>query len=801
MIQEKLYKALDTIALNNSQGIVSDDLLIKACENYKQKIGFEEDLDYHLIVSKSLFDYLNDVPQDEELIKAIVPGQTKMVDGIMYIYSKTKAGSKTDYNWHVAKDTKVGRNADVDNSSVFPKQKYVNEQFPSDVKNLKFVKTLGGSTGAVLVEDDKGRQFVKKQGDKDKAKFVENEYKANQLYQLLGARVPDYELYKDGDTSVLLSKFIPGLQAVNKYSDQQNRKKLGEFFIADVLLANWDIYCNDNCNLDLTGRVLRVDNGGTLAYRAQGGSKTFDGDVLKTYHDMIQHNSGVFNEIEPNELLKQIEDIRKRKDSLLDFMKQSSYDTELIKAMKERIDNLSQIEQEVKLTLIDPDDQQILPRDILPEDEMYREFTEEEIQEIWKDADGDDVSKFDKKGQLGWKLLHTIVEKRGFDARPRVLDDKEYWDFIAKSKNRQLLRGVRNSPENPPKYTAEFSINQFKFTDDFFVGNEGIYGAGLYAHVNDADLNGGKADCQSNSYKNSDAYDHARSYADGKNKNIMLMGLEDDFKFVQYEDLKKELQELAENSVDKNLVNKIKKEIDDLSTEISATESKIDNYSKSIRNKVYQEMNYDEQATEKFLDLQLTTNWGKFNANGEREFPTFDEIVKTEYVACIESNGGKAVERKGEIVFSLPNAREKFTIQKFIWDDPRSIRQAYSVAPFYHLTASRFEDWLMTNHVNPAREKAEEAVRTDGQKELSDLTSKIEDLKSKTRVKKKEYDDAMTPDVKNNIYQAAISDFGEKSLGVIAAIRGYDGIYVPKGNDSSNGFAVILNRSKVVVKK
>ena len=48
------------------------------------------------MVSKSLFDQLNDIPQDKKIAKAIVPGQTKYANGVLYIYSATKSGSKTE---------------------------------------------------------------------------------------------------------------------------------------------------------------------------------------------------------------------------------------------------------------------------------------------------------------------------------------------------------------------------------------------------------------------------------------------------------------------------------------------------------------------------------------------------------------------------------------------------------------------------------------------------------------------------------------------------------------------------------
>ena len=91
----KFYKALQSVALGYSEGNVSSDILIRACEKYKIKTDFDDDFDYQILVAKSLFDSLNGIKPDEEISKAILPGQTKVIDGVMYIYSPTKAGSNT----------------------------------------------------------------------------------------------------------------------------------------------------------------------------------------------------------------------------------------------------------------------------------------------------------------------------------------------------------------------------------------------------------------------------------------------------------------------------------------------------------------------------------------------------------------------------------------------------------------------------------------------------------------------------------------------------------------------------------
>lgn len=69
---EDIKKALETIALKNSEGVVPDDLLIKACDAYKIKSdGFLDDYDYHVCVAKSLYDHLNGIEPDGDIISGI----------------------------------------------------------------------------------------------------------------------------------------------------------------------------------------------------------------------------------------------------------------------------------------------------------------------------------------------------------------------------------------------------------------------------------------------------------------------------------------------------------------------------------------------------------------------------------------------------------------------------------------------------------------------------------------------------------------------------------------------------------
>ena len=65
---DELRKALETFALRNAEGEVSDAMLEKACEAYKVRSSeFVDDYQYNLYVAKSVYDHLHGVDQDPEI--------------------------------------------------------------------------------------------------------------------------------------------------------------------------------------------------------------------------------------------------------------------------------------------------------------------------------------------------------------------------------------------------------------------------------------------------------------------------------------------------------------------------------------------------------------------------------------------------------------------------------------------------------------------------------------------------------------------------------------------------------------
>lgn len=153
--------------------------------------------------------------------------------------------------------------------------------FPSshaEAKSLRTVRRLGGSTGAELVEDSFGQKFVRKTGSS--ADHLREEFYAEEAYRAFGADVPDSKLFEaKGDRPIKISKFIEGGKTLGEIPAGLERELLFEkaqkHFAADALLANWDVagVGYDNLMVDPAGKVWRIDTGGALRFRAQGGAK------------------------------------------------------------------------------------------------------------------------------------------------------------------------------------------------------------------------------------------------------------------------------------------------------------------------------------------------------------------------------------------------------------------------------------------------------------------------------------------------------------------------------------------------
>lgn len=132
----------------------------------------------------------------------------------------------------------------------------------------------GSNPGGLFQDTTTGeRWYIKTPESEDVAK---NELLAGKLYELAGIDVPELRLTTLNGKPSIASKFVDGLE-----SDAAALKKgppgVFDGFGVDAWLANWDAVGLKYDNMLLkAGKAIRIDVGGSLLYRAQGGLKGSD---------------------------------------------------------------------------------------------------------------------------------------------------------------------------------------------------------------------------------------------------------------------------------------------------------------------------------------------------------------------------------------------------------------------------------------------------------------------------------------------------------------------------------------------
>lgn len=196
-------------------------------------------------------------------------------------------------------------------SSDIPKESY------TTIDSIK----LGGSTGAFVVEDEFGYRFIAKQYSGN-AKQVQMEYLTNRLYRSNGLEAPVSKIKTVNGKQTLLNSWVNGKEVGNDVHIQQllsENKAFQDGFITDCFTGNWDsIGLNwDNVfyKKSFSGeyQFTRIDNGGSLLYRASGAEKgkMFGVDVneIQTLRDKSINPKTAFayQYIQPKDIVKQID--------------------------------------------------------------------------------------------------------------------------------------------------------------------------------------------------------------------------------------------------------------------------------------------------------------------------------------------------------------------------------------------------------------------------------------------------------------------------------------------------------------
>jgi hypothetical protein len=238
------------------------------------------------------------------------------------------------------------------------KAKYIRKYFKNGKWNYEYPKSktgatkpagsyetiahLGGSTGAVHARMEDGSERVLKRAAHSGQ--LMDEYTANRLYKVMGIAAPSVELIEDENGKMQSAPYIQGTPYADLNAEEKElaRKDIQRGFVADALLGNWDVIGLADDNILWDGKkAWRIDNGGSLRYRAQGGPKgeAFGPEVteLETMRSKGRSASRVFGDLEDSQIQAQIEGIVAKRDALLSSIE----DAELRRTMEQRINYLS----------------------------------------------------------------------------------------------------------------------------------------------------------------------------------------------------------------------------------------------------------------------------------------------------------------------------------------------------------------------------------------------------------------------------------------------------------------------------
>lgn len=164
---------------------------------------------------------------------------------------------------------------------------------------------LGSNEGGWYEDEQSGDRFY--------VKFYENpsqgkvEYIANAIYAQLGIKTVHSELIQMDGREAVASPAVPNAHNIGMEA-QRASKDVRDGFVADAFLANWDVIglVYDNI-VESDDGFYRIDNGGAMIFRAQGGPKEFSPDDIPELHSMLEHGSAkkVFGGITESEIRAQ----------------------------------------------------------------------------------------------------------------------------------------------------------------------------------------------------------------------------------------------------------------------------------------------------------------------------------------------------------------------------------------------------------------------------------------------------------------------------------------------------------------
>lgn len=147
----------------------------------------------------------------------------------------------------------------------------------------------GSNPGGIYRDPSGQKVYVKNYKNAEQAY---TEHIANQIYKAVGAKVPETAVTAKGQ---LVSKWMNETEGTLGQTGltHENADKILDHFVADVFVNNWDAVGtgHDNVLIGKDKSVARVDQGGTLLYRAQGALKPTEGlSKIGEWNSLVEKN-------------------------------------------------------------------------------------------------------------------------------------------------------------------------------------------------------------------------------------------------------------------------------------------------------------------------------------------------------------------------------------------------------------------------------------------------------------------------------------------------------------------------------
>lgn len=185
-------------------------------------------------------------------------------------------------------------------------------EFLQEVTSMGFEKSIDGvgrSTHKIHRYNKGSDAYFIKFPEPEMQSIVE--HLAYKVYKLFGIKVPDSHIVVDEnrETIGIATKGVSGSLAMS-HKPLVGHKDINDGFFVDAFLANWDVMGLNFDNIIMSGdSAYRIDPGGSLTFRAQGGRKDFrfgeDPRELETLRnpDMSAQAGSVFSKMQHNELV------------------------------------------------------------------------------------------------------------------------------------------------------------------------------------------------------------------------------------------------------------------------------------------------------------------------------------------------------------------------------------------------------------------------------------------------------------------------------------------------------------------